>query len=126
MDATAYLALSAALDRELPTALDDARLAIERLRMEKEDLAVCAMTGRVNWNENMTALGSCFTWSGIECFTRKEGERWRQRVYFLWGAIDAALRAIGGARSAFVDNARRILEGALPEGEDRRVRRRRA
>ena len=116
MDTTAYLALSAALDRELPTALDDARLTIERLRMEKEDLAARAITGRVNWNPYMTDIGSGFTWSRIERVKRDECERWRRAVYRVWDLVESALRELQLFRgvNANVINTRRILEVALP------------
>ena len=50
MDATAYLALSAALDRELPSALESMAEARERAAMAFEDLAAHAITGRVVHN----------------------------------------------------------------------------
>ena len=53
MDAAGVLALSVAIAVETPAAISDALLEIERLRVEKEDLAARAMTGRVAMNEEM-------------------------------------------------------------------------
>ena len=46
MDSAAYVALSTALERELPSVLEDMLLKIERTRMEREDLAARGVQGR--------------------------------------------------------------------------------
>ena len=62
MDATAYLALAAALDRELPTALESMAEARERAAMFAEDVSMHAITGRVVANESQSPARGARFW----------------------------------------------------------------
>jgi hypothetical protein len=53
MDAGAYMALSAALQQQLPSALEDAVLALERQRMITEDIAAHGMSGKITCNPSL-------------------------------------------------------------------------
>jgi hypothetical protein len=63
MDAAAYLALSAALDRELPCAIEGLAEARERAAMAFEDLAAHAITGRVVSNVEQLPSGARHRWN---------------------------------------------------------------
>ena len=100
MDATAYLALSAALDRELPSALESMAEARERAAMAFEDLAARAITGRVVANPEQLPASSRPAWS-------------------LWRRAETLYRvatfnvALWGHRAAAAMHGNRIAEAAV-------------
>ena len=69
MDATAALALAAAIDHELPTLVQELMLDRERKAMQLEDLAVQGNTGRLFANVDQTQkpddLGPYMSWDEL-------------------------------------------------------------
>jgi hypothetical protein len=63
MDAACYRALALALDLQLPVALQDALLALERRAMGAEDLAAHAAMGRVAHNPNLEDIAALENWT---------------------------------------------------------------
>lgn len=72
MDAACYRALALALDIELPAALQDALLALERRAMEAEDLAAHAATGRVAHNPNLEDISTLENWTWADAVRNAE------------------------------------------------------
>ena len=105
MDAAAYLALSAALDRELPCAIEGLAEARERAAMAFEDLAAHAITGRVVSNVEQLPSGARRQWNLWRRINRLH-ENLRATVAMYGEMAYAALDTVTGGRIESVIHCR--------------------